>query len=73
MNSTFCKTQLLISIFIGAFAVELLDLVKATSPDYWIYGHSHENTPDFEIGKSKLLTNQLGYVMAGEHLLFNQG
>ena len=30
-----------------------------------------ENTPDFEIGKTKLLCNQLGYVSNGEHLQFN--
>ena len=54
-----------------AFAVELFDLIETTSPDYWIYGHTHENTPDFEIGKTKLLTNQLGYVMYGENGLFD--
>jgi len=49
-----------------AFAVELYDLIEATSPDYWIYGHTHGNTPDFEIGKTKLRCNQLGYVKYGE-------
>jgi predicted phosphohydrolase len=54
-----------------AFAVELFDLIETTNPDYWIYGHTHENTPDFEIGKTRLLTNQLGYVMYGENGLFD--
>jgi len=54
-----------------AFAVELFDLIETTSPDYWIYGHSHENTSNFEIGKTRLLTNQLGYVMSGENELFD--
>ena len=54
-----------------AFAVELFDLIETTSPDYWIYGHSHENTPNFEIGKTRLLTNQLGYVMSGENEFFD--
>ncbi len=50
-----------------AFAVELFDLIEATAPECWIYGHSHSNTTDFEIGKTRLLTNQLGYVKYGEH------
>jgi predicted phosphohydrolase len=54
-----------------AFAVELFDLIEATSPNYWIYGHTHCNTPDFKIGKTKLLTNQLGYVKYDEHKLFS--
>lgn len=54
-----------------AFAVELFDLIEVTSPNYWIYGHTHVNTPDFKIGKTKLLTNQLGYVKYGEHKIFS--
>ncbi len=50
-----------------AFAVEMFDLIEATAPDCWIYGHSHSNTPDFEIEKTRMLTNQLGYVRYGEH------
>lgn len=56
-----------------AFAVELYDFIEADGPDYWIYGHHHHNTLDFKIGKTRLLTNQLGYVQAGEHGLFDQG
>ena len=51
-----------------AFAVELFDLIESAAPDYWIYGHTHGNTPDFSIGKTRLLTNQLGYVKYGEQL-----
>jgi predicted phosphohydrolase len=54
-----------------AFAVELFDLIEATAPDCWIYGHSHNNTPDFEIGKTRMLTNQLGYVSLGEYQQFD--
>jgi len=53
-----------------AFAVELFDLIEKIGPDYWIYGHHHQNTPDFDIGKTQMLTNQLGYVKYGEHLHF---
>lgn len=53
-----------------AFAVELFDLIESKQPAAWIYGHTHGNTPDFTIGKTQLLTNQLGYVAANEHLDF---
>jgi len=59
------------SIINEAFAVELFDLIESTAPDYWIYGHTHGNTPDFKIGKTRLLTNQLGYVKYGEQLGFS--
>jgi predicted phosphohydrolase len=49
-----------------AFAVELFDLIKDSEPDYWIYGHTHHNTDDFSLGRTKLLTNQLGYVRNNE-------
>lgn len=55
-----------------AFAVELFDLIEATEPDCWIYGHSHGNTLDFEIGKTRMLCNQLGYVKLGEHTYFRE-
>jgi predicted phosphohydrolase len=53
------------------FAVELSDLIDASAIDYWIYGHHHNNVPDFYIGRTQLLTNQLGYVRADEHYLFS--
>jgi len=49
-----------------AFAVELFDLIETNGPDYWIYGHHHSNTPEFEIGETKMVTNQLGYVKYNE-------
>jgi predicted phosphohydrolase len=54
-----------------AFAVELSGLIEDHGPDWWIYGHIHGNTPDFTIGRTQLLTNQLGYVKYGEHELFS--
>ena len=50
-----------------AFAVELFDFIEKHQPDYWIYGHTHSNTDDFNIGKTCLVTNQLGYVGYNEH------
>jgi Icc-related predicted phosphoesterase len=49
-----------------AFVVEMDDLITKFQPEAWIYGHSHENTPEFKIGKTLMLTNQLGYVQLGE-------
>jgi predicted phosphohydrolase len=59
------------SILNEAFAVELFDLIESIGPDYWIYGHNHCNTNEFKIGKTTLLTNQLGYVKYKEHETFN--
>ncbi len=54
-----------------AFATELHDLIETHAPDAWIYGHHHENVPEFAIGKTRFLTNQLGYIDYGEHLFFD--
>jgi predicted phosphohydrolase len=56
-----------------AFAVELHDFIETSNIDYWIYGHHHTNTVDFTIGKTNLLTNQLGYVRHGEHRNYKNG
>jgi predicted phosphohydrolase len=54
-----------------AFAVELFDFIERSNIDYWIYGHHHANIPEYSIGKTKMLTNQLGYVKYGEHKYFD--
>jgi predicted phosphohydrolase len=51
-----------------AFAVELTDLITDYGPDYWIYGHTHHNSTDFSIGRTQLLSNQLGYVRFNEQI-----
>jgi 3',5'-cyclic AMP phosphodiesterase CpdA len=53
-----------------AFAVELYDMIKPSRIAYWVYGHHHTNTPEFAIGNTHLITNQLGYVMRNEQHLF---
>ncbi|MFN8438107.1 MAG: metallophosphoesterase [Cytophagales bacterium] len=53
-----------------AFAVELHDLIESSNIACWVYGHHHTNTPEFTIGNTKLITNQLGYVQRNEHQLF---
>ena len=44
------------------------DLVSNNRIDVWIYGHSHTNI-DAEIGGTKVLSNQMGYVFQNEHLM----
>lgn len=45
------------------FAVELFDTIEASDVDYWIYGHSHYNSADFNIGNNtQILNNQLVYI-----------
>jgi predicted phosphohydrolase len=50
----------------NAFASELSDIILETQPNFWIYGHHHRNTPAFNLGITRLLTNQLGYISYDE-------
>jgi len=50
----------------GAFTVELGKYIAKSDINYWIYGHSHRNI-DEEIGKTHILSNQLGYISHGEN------
>lgn len=59
------------SLLNEAFVVELSDLIESSGIDYWIYGHTHANTTDFEVGKTLMLTNQLGYIEYNEHQDFD--
>ena len=54
------------------FCTDLTELVETLPVDFWIYGHSHRNVAEFEIGGTQLLTNQLGYVGWGEHGSFRR-
>jgi predicted phosphohydrolase len=54
-----------------AFASELKPLIEETQPEYWIYGHHHVNIPAYNIGKTTMLTNQLGYVTSNEFIGFD--
>lgn len=55
------STEFIGSYINGAFTVELCDYIENSGIDYWVYGHSHRNI-DAEIGSTKCVTNQLGYV-----------
>lgn len=52
----------------SAFATNLSSFIEKSNVDYWIYGHSHRNVPLRKIGKTKLVTNQLGYVAYNENI-----
>lgn len=54
-----------------AFATELSPLIEKFGPDAWIFGHHHANIPAFTIGKTQMLTNQLGYVDRNEHTWYS--
>ncbi len=43
------------------FYNELDWLIEKHQPDYWIYGHTHGNL-EWEHGKTKVVTNQFGYL-----------
>ncbi len=59
------------SVLNEAFAVELIDFIEKHKPNYWIYGHHHQNTLDFKIQETTMLTNQLGYVQLRENRGYN--
>lgn len=52
----------------SAFASEYGDLIADSRIDAWIYGHSHTNI-DTEIGGTRIISNQMGYVFEDEHLM----
>lgn len=54
-----------------AFATNLTDFIEDSNIDYWIYGHHHSNIGEFQIGNTKLVTNQLGYVKYNENGGYN--
>ena len=48
----------------NAYVTELGNFIADSRIDYWIYGHSHANI-DTEINSTKIVTNQLGYLLDG--------
>ncbi len=57
----------------GAFGTELSELISGSLAECWIHGHTHFNVPEYYIGKTKILTNQLGHVEYGENKSYNSG
>ena len=56
----------------GAFIVELEEYISYSDINYWIFGHSHYNV-DIQIGNTRCVSNQLGYVFHNEHTTFDPG
>jgi hypothetical protein len=50
----------------------LRDAIDEAKQEQMIVVSHHVNTPDFTIGKTKMLTNQLGYVRQFEHRSFRR-
>jgi Icc-related predicted phosphoesterase len=55
-----------------AFCCDLTDFIEQCNANFWIYGHSHFCQKPVYIGKTIMLTNQLGYVHLNEHEGFKQ-
>lgn len=49
-----------------AFTVDLTTYIHNSNVNFWIYGHSHYNQKPLYIGKTVMLTNQLGYIKLNE-------
>ena len=56
------------SVLNSVFAGEYGDWIANSRIDAWIYGHSHSNI-DTEIGSTRVICNQMGYVSANKHLV----
>jgi hypothetical protein len=49
-----------------AFCVDLTEYIHDSDVNFWIHGHNHFNHNPIIIGKTIVLTNQLGYVHLNE-------
>lgn len=61
------------SMLNSAFVNSLDEFIEKNNIDYWVYGHHHRNMPMAELGKTKLVTNQLGYLRLNESVGFDLG
>jgi len=66
-----CAPQFYASLLNWAFVARLDELIETSDINYWIYGHSHTNI-DGQIGDTKIICNQLGYINAGEEKDFSR-
>jgi Icc-related predicted phosphoesterase len=54
-----------------AFATDMNEYIEEAGHEAWVFGHHHRNVDEFKIGKTRMLTNQLGYIDKREFLLFD--
>ena len=50
----------------SGFTVDLTGYIETSGVDLWVYGHSHRSI-DRQIGKTLVVSNQVGYVAYGEY------
>jgi len=50
----------------SGFTVDLTDYIETSGIDLWVYGHSHRSV-DRIIGRTRVVSNQVGYVAYGEY------
>jgi Icc-related predicted phosphoesterase len=55
-----------------AYCIDLTDYIEDSNVNFWIHGHSHVNHNPIFVGKTILLTNQLGHVQSNEHKEFKR-
>jgi hypothetical protein len=48
--------------FSCAYASPLEWLIEKHQPDVWFHGHVHPKTPDYEIGRTRVMSNTRGYL-----------
>ncbi len=70
-SSSLTAKEFLGSDINDAFTVDLTDFIKKCGAKFWIFGHSHRNI-DKNIGKTKCLSNQMGYIIYKENLTFDR-
>lgn len=62
---TLCREDHKHSPISSGFVTELGNWIADSRIDYWVYGHSHTSI-EGTIGKTKLVSNQLGYLALNE-------
>lgn len=45
----------------AGFHSDLHRVIEQYQPELWIYGHTHYNSPDVSIGRTRVVCNQFGY------------
>lgn len=50
----------------SGFTVDLTDYIESSGIDLWVYGHSHRSIEQV-IGRTRMASNQIGYVAYGEY------
>lgn len=51
----------------SGFTVDLTEYIESSGIDLWVYGHSHRSI-EAMIGKTRMASNQVGYVACGEFI-----